>query len=176
MPEINKNYNIHGLRLQCKLTSCNSDFNRIVRYCKFIIAINKIWDKVTITLYPLYSKLEIIFHRFHLFKRKKLTNLKSAQSKTRSHSFILPLLTVNFLFFLSLSNSVLFCIHKTNSNRSFLLYVVDVMKRTSTPDYSSNWDWNQLFLNISVLYYIKVLLSCYNILYRDFYYTFELLL
>ncbi len=40
--------------------------------------------------------------------------------------------------FVSLSNSVLFCIHKTNSKRSFSLYDADVMERASTPDYSSN--------------------------------------
>ncbi len=67
----------------------------------------------------------------------------------------------SFWFFL------LFCIHKTNSKRYFLLYVVDVMERVSTPDYSSNWDWNQLFLNISVICYLKVLISCYNTLYRE---------
>ncbi len=74
---------------------------------------------------------------------------------------------------LSLSNSVWFWIHKTNSKRSFLIYVVvDVMERALTLDYSSNWDWNQLFLNISVICYLKMLISCYNILYRDIFQYF----
>ncbi len=55
---------------------------------------------------------------------------------------------------------VLFWIHETNSKRSFLLYVVDVIERASTPDYSSNWDWNQLFLNFSDL----LLKSAYQLL------------
>ncbi len=118
-----------------------------------------------------------------MYNRKKKKNIKNAQSNTHSHSSPLPLLTFSdpttplppttiplplpgiilFSFWLF----VLFCIHKTNSNRYFLLYVVDVMERVSTPDYSSNWDWNQLFLNISVICYLKVLISCYNTLYRE---------
>ncbi len=49
------------------------EFIRIVRYCKFTIARRKseFWDKVTITLYPLYSMLEIHFHRFHMYKGEK---------------------------------------------------------------------------------------------------------
>ncbi len=46
------------------------------------------------------------------------------------------------------------------------------MERASTPDYSSNWDWNQLFLNISVICYLKMLISFYNILYRDIFQYF----
>ncbi len=41
------------------------------------------------------------------------------------------------------------------------------MERASTPHYSSNWDWNQLFLNISVICYLKILINCYTILYRE---------
>ncbi len=133
----------------CEFASCNSDFIRIVRYCKFTIAREKseFWDKVTITHCPLYSMAEISFHKFHMCMGKKQTNIKNAQSNTHSHSSPLPLLPFSdptiplplpgiilfsFWFF------VLFCIHKTNSKRSFLLYVVDVMERVSTPDYSSN--------------------------------------
>ncbi len=119
---------------------------------------------------------EISFLRFHMCKGKKQTNIKNAQSNTHSHSSPLPLLPFSdptiplplpgiilfsFWFF------VLFCIYKINSKRYFLLYGVDVMERVSTPDYSSNWDWNQLCLNISVICYLKVLISCYNTLYRD---------
>ncbi len=169
----------------CEFTSCNSDFIRIVRYCKFTIARKKseFWDKVTTTHCPLYSMAEISFHRFHMWKGKKQTNIKIAQSNTHSHSSPLTLLPFSdpttplppttiplplpgiilfsFWFF------VLFCIHKTNSKRSFLLYVVDVMERVSTPDYSSNWDWNQLFLIVQWYVYLKVLISCYNTLYRE---------
>ncbi len=42
-----------------------------------------------------------------------------------------------------------------------------MMERDSTPDYSSTWDWNQIFLNISLIRYLKMLISCYNILYRE---------
>ena len=47
---------------------------------KFTIARNKSQNcemkKVTITLYPLYSMAEISFHRFHMCKREKQTNIK----------------------------------------------------------------------------------------------------
>ncbi len=203
---INKKSNIHGLWLLCKLgvchrikkvktvivtflshnsdlywncefTSCNSDFIRIVRYCKFTIARKKseFWDKVTITHCPLYSMAQISFHRFHMCKGKKQTNIKNAQSNTHSHSSPLPLLhfsdptaplplpgiiLFSFWFF------VLFCIHKTNSKRSFLLCCWCNGKSFNTWLFL-NWDWNQLFLNISVICYLKVLISCYNTLYRD---------
>ncbi len=106
-------------------------------------------------------------------KGKKQTNThKKMQSNTHSHSSTLPFLPciplpLPGIIFFSLSDSVLFCIHKPIQRGLFSLYVVDVMERASTPDYSSNWDWNQLFLNTSVLYYIKVLISCYNILHRE---------
>ncbi len=157
----------------CEFTSCNSDFIRIVRW------------KVTVSLYPLYSMAEISFHRFHMCKGKKQTNIKM-QSSTHSHSSPLPLLlpfsdpttplpptTIPLplpdIIFLSLWFFVLFCIHKTNSKRSILLYV-DVLERASTPDYSSNWDRNQQFLNISVICYLKI--SCYNILYREVFFQY----
>ncbi len=60
----------------------NSNFIRIVRYCKFTISRKKnIWDKETITLYPIYS---ITIHMFHLFKGKKQTSIKNAQSNAHS--------------------------------------------------------------------------------------------
>ncbi len=158
-----------------QFTSYNSDFIRIVRYCKCTIAKRKmIWDKVTITLYPLYPMAKISFHSFHLCKGKKQTNIKNAKSNTHFHSFLLPLLKI--FIYLSLSNSVLFYIHKTNSKRYFLLYVVvDVMERASTADYSSNWDWNQLFLNISVICYLKMFIM--HIFYIErLINTFELLM
>ena len=111
-------------------------------------------------------------------KREKQTNIKMhspAHILTPPLPLLLPYLSSSDLtiplplpciIFFSLWFFVLFCIHKTNSKRSFLLYV-DVMERASTPDYSSNWDWNQLFLNILVICYLKMLISCYNILYRD---------
>ncbi len=71
------------------------EFIRIVRYCKFTIARRKseFWDKVTITLYPLYSMLEIHFHRFHMYKGEKKTHIQMhSPSNTHSHSFLLPLL------------------------------------------------------------------------------------
>ncbi len=40
----------------------------------------------------LYSMAEISFHRFHMCKGKKQTNIKNAQSNTHSHSSPLPLL------------------------------------------------------------------------------------
>ncbi len=89
----------------------------------------------------------------------------------------LPYLLSLFLIQLFLSLSLWFCVlHlQNNSKRYFLLYVVDVIERIKTPDYSSNWDWNQLFLNISVI--LKMLIGCYNILFRDiFFNTFDLLL
>ncbi len=125
---------------------------------------------------------EISFHRFHMCKGKKQTNIKNAQSNTHSHSSPLPLLPFSdpttpllLQLFLSLSQAsfcslLILCVvlhHKTNSKRYFLLYVVDVIERVSNTDYSSNWDWNQLFLNISVICYLKVLISCYNTLYRE---------
>ena len=39
-------------------------------------------------------------------------------------------------------------------------------------DYSYIWDLNQLFLNILVICYLKKLISCYNILYRDIFQYF----
>ncbi len=78
----------------------------------------------------------------------------------------------SYLFLKYLYNSV-FCIHKTNSKRYFLLHVVvDVIERASTPDYSSNWNWDQLFLNISVICFLKMLISRYNILYREMFQYF----
>ncbi len=165
----------------CEFTSCNSDFIRIVWYCKFTIARKKseFWDKVTITHCPLYSMAEISYHRFHMCTGKKQTNIKTAQSNTHSHSSPLPLLpfsdpttplpptTIPLLSqasFCSLSDS-LCCSASTKPIQRGLFYsVVDVMERVSTPDYSSNWDWNQLFLNISVICYLKVLITCYNTL------------
>ena len=140
------------------------------------------WKQVTITLYPLYSMAEISFHRFHMCKREKQTNIKMhspAHILTPSLTSSSPLpifFWSNYSsssprhYFFSLWFFVLFCIHKTNSKRSFLLYV-DVMERASTPDYSSNWDWNQLFLNILVICYLKMLISCYNILIRDIFFS-----
>ncbi len=168
----------------CEFTSCNSDFIRIVRYCKFIIARKKseFWDKVTITHCHLYSMAEISFHRFHMCKGKnKQTKMHSLTQILTPLLYLFSLFLINYssipsttiplplpdIILFSLWFFVLFCIHKTNSKRSFLLYVVDVMERVSTPEYSSNWDWNQLFLNISVICYLKVLISCYNTLYRD---------
>ncbi len=125
-----------------------------------IQTLSELWDTVNSQLqeksqnseshnYPLsfISMAEISFHRC---KGKKQTNIKNAQSNTFSllsptsspfsdpttplppTTIPLPLpdiILFSFWFF------VLFCIHKTNSKRSFLLYVVDVMERVSTPDY-----------------------------------------
>ncbi len=123
---------------------------------------------------------EISFYRFHMCKGKKQTN--------KMHSPIHILTPLPYLFslfliqlllsllqlflsqasFCSLSDS-LCCSASTKpiQRGPFLLYVVDVMERASTPDYSSNWDWNQLFLNIAVICYLKMFISCYNILYRE---------
>ncbi len=111
-------------------------FIRIVRYCKFTIARKTKSEIVTITLYPLYSMAEIIFHMFHLFKGKKQANIRNAQSNTHSQSSLLPLLKVIF-FSLSL---ILCCsaFTKPIQRGIFSLYVVDVMERASTPDNSSN--------------------------------------
>ncbi len=46
------------------------------------------------------------------------------------------------------------------------------MERASTPTYFSNWDWNQLFLNISVICYLKMLISCYNVIYKDVFFQY----
>ncbi len=57
---------------------------------------------------------------------------------------------------------VLFGSHVTIfTNYDFFFFTVygcavDAMERASTPDFPSNWDWNQLFLNISVI--LKVLI------------------
>ena len=105
------------------------------------------WNKVTITLYPLYSMAEISFHRFHMCKREKQTNIKMhspAHILTPPLPLLLPYLSSSDpttplppptiplplpgIIFFSLWFFVLFCIHKTNSKRSFLLYV-DVMEK-----------------------------------------------
>ncbi len=123
----------------CEFTSCNSDFIRIVRYCKFTIARKKseFGDKVTITHCPLYSMAEISFHRFQVCKGKKfsllspLLHFSDPTTPLPPTTIPLPLpgiILFSFWFF------VLFCIHRTNSKRYFLLYVVDVMERVSTPD------------------------------------------
>ncbi len=46
------------------------------------------------------------------------------------------------------------------------------MERASTLDYSSNWDWNQLFLNISVICYLNAYQLLQNFIYRDFFQYF----
>ncbi len=134
---------------------------------------SEFWDKVTSTLFPLYSMAEISFHGFHMCKGKKQTNKhKNAQSNTHSHSSPLPLiqLLLSLLqLFLSLSQTLFLCCSASTKpiQRGLFYSVVDVMEIASTPDYSSNWDWNQLFLNISVICYLWVLISCYNTLYRE---------
>ncbi len=131
-------HNLDFYYWNCEFMSCNSDFIRIVRYCKFTIARKRLefWDKVTITLYPLYSMAEISFHRFHMWGKNKQTNKhKNAQSNTVSHSSPLPLLPFSDptiplplpgIIFLSLW----FCVvlnTQINSKRYFLLYVVDTL-------------------------------------------------
>ncbi len=115
-------------------------FFRIVRYCKFTIARKRKSDIKSQWPFTLYCMAEISFHRFHLCKGKKQTNIKNALPN--AHSFLLPLLKI--ICSLSL---ILCCSASTKPiQRSFPLYVVDVMERASTPNYSSNWDWNQLFI------------------------------
>ncbi len=115
-------------------------FFRIVRYCKFTIARKRKSDIKSQWPFTLYCMAEISFHRFHLCKGKKQTNIKNALPN--AHSFLLPLLKI--IRSLSL---ILCCSASTKPiQRSFPLYVVDVMERASTPNYSSNWDWNQLFI------------------------------
>ncbi len=126
---------------------------------------------------------EISFHRFHMCTGEK-TNKHKKCSLTHILTpllylfsfFLIQLLLSLLQLFLSLSQALFFSLSdslccsastKPIQRGLFLLYVVDVMERVSTPDYSSDWDWNQLFLNISVICYLKVLLSCYNTLYRD---------
>ncbi len=104
----------------CEFTSCNSDFIRIVRYCKFTIARKKseFWDKVTITHCPLYSMAEISFHRFHVCKGKKQTNIKNAQSNTHSHSSPLP------LFFWSNYSSPSYNYSSPSPRHHFVLFLI----------------------------------------------------
>ncbi len=154
----------------CEFTSCNLDFIRIVRNCKFTIARKKseLWDKVTINHYPLYSMAEISFHRFHMWEKQTNIKMHSPAHILTPLPYLFSLFLIQlFLFLCQACFFSLICVvlHPQNiSKRSFLLYVVDVIERASTPDYFSNWDWNQLFLNISVI--LKMLISCYNILYR----------
>ncbi len=164
----------------CEFTSCNSDFIRIVRYCKFTIARKKseFWDKVTIIHCHLYSMAEISFHRFHMCKGKKQTNIKTAQSNTHSHSCNLPLLTFSAptnhlppttiplplpgIILFSFWFFVLFCIHKTNSKRSFLLYIVN----TGNVKSFNTWLLLQLRLESAISKYFSDLLlkSAYQLL------------
>ncbi len=115
---------------------------------------------------------EISFHRFHMCKGKKqkmhsLTHILIPLLYLFSLFLIQLFLSLSQASFCSLSDS-LCCSASTKPIQRGLFYsVVDVMERVSTPDYSSNWDWNQLFLNISVICYLKVLISCYNTLYRE---------
>ncbi len=140
--------------------------------------------------YPLYSMLEICFHRFHTCKDKYIyikctvhpIHILTPFSYLFS-LFLIRLLLLILQLFLSFSQAlfslslILCCSASTKPIQRgiFLHYAVDEMERASTPDYSSNWDWNKLFLNISVI--LKMPIICYNILYRDiFFNTFELLL
>ncbi len=122
-------------------------------------------------------------------KGKKQTNIKNAQSNTHSHSSPLPLLPYSdpttplpsttiplplpgiilfsFWFF------VLFCIHKTNSKRSFFTLCCWCNGKSF-----NTWLFLQLRLESAISKYfsdllLKVLISCYNTLYRD---TFSILL
>ncbi len=113
---------------------------------------------------------ETSFHRFHMCKRK------NKHTNTQTYKCITHILTPLLLFLIQLR---LYLLHPFLSSpiivslslwflvlSSFFIYaVVDVIERT--PDYSSNWDWSQLFQNISMICYLKVLISCYNILYRE---------
>ncbi len=117
------------LYLNWKITSCNADFIRIVRYCKFTIARKKTdkIDKVTITLYPLYSMAEIIFH-YSTCLRGKTNKHKTAQSNAHSHSFLWPLLkvilslSITLSLSLSLSPLLSLCLYPSLFYQSLSLY------------------------------------------------------
>ncbi len=117
---------------------------------------------------PLYSMTEISFHRFHVCTVgiNQQTNIEM-HSPSLHHTFSLLSLLLIQLFLsqtlsLSLSLSLILCCSASTKPIQRGVYdVVDGIERASTPDYSSNWDWNQLFLNISVI--------SYNISYSKFF-------
>ncbi len=106
----------------CEFTSYNSDFIRIVRYCKFTIARKKseFWDKVTITLYPLYSMAEISFHKFHMCKGKKQTNI-NLHSLTH---ILTPFSYLFSLFLIQLLLSLLQLFLSLSPRHHFVLFLI----------------------------------------------------
>ncbi len=90
----------------CEFTSCNSDFIRIVRYCKNSQLQEKSQNseiKFTITHCPLYSMAEISFHRFHMCKGKNI--MQSTISSPLFSIFLIQLLLSLLQLFLSLSQA-----------------------------------------------------------------------
>ncbi len=104
----------------CEFTSCNLDFIRIVRNCKFTIARKKseLWDKVTINHYPLYSMAEISFHRFHMWEKQTNIKMHSPAHILTPLPYLFSLFLIQLFLFLCQALcfslwSVLFCIPKT---------------------------------------------------------------